>query len=83
MKLFTRTFLAASVLATTAMAVQADEFNHGNHNDQQYTYSIGTIETVDCGSASLATCINAVNIEAYAKGRCEAIKNIGGLPPYG
>lgn len=78
-----KSILAIAACALTAATAIAQEYNHGNHNDPQYTYNEGTIETIDCGSSSLATCINQGNIEAYAKGRCEAIKNVGGPIGYG
>ncbi len=78
-----KSLLALAMFATTAMPAIGAEYNHVNHNDPQYNYATGTIETIDCGSASLATCINQANIEAYAKGRCEAMKNVGGPIAYG
>ena len=79
----TKSILALAVLGVTSLSAIAAEYNHGNHNETQYTYAIGTIETIDCGNSSLASCINQANIEAFAKGRCEAIKNVGGMTQYG
>jgi hypothetical protein len=83
MNIIKKTVLGMAALGLTSFASVADIYNHGNHNDPHYTYSEGTISTIDCGSSSLATCINQGNIEAFAKGRCEAIKNVGGLPQWG
>lgn len=75
--------LAVAALATFSMNAAADIYNHGNHNDPSYQYSLGTINTIDCGNSSLASCINQANLEAFAKGRCESIKNVGGITAYG
>lgn len=83
MKIFNKTILTTGVLAMAAFAVVAQEYNHGDHNDNSYTYATNSIETIDCGSSSLATCINPANIESWAKTRCEQIKNIGGAIPWG
>jgi hypothetical protein len=78
-----KSILALAILGVTSLSAIAQEYNHGNHSDNQYTYAIGTIQTIDCGSASLASCINQGNIEAFAKSRCKAIKNVGGMTRYG
>ncbi|MFT4924435.1 MAG: hypothetical protein ACI8WB_000513 [Phenylobacterium sp.] len=83
MKTFNQSLLGLAAFALTSFAATAQEYNHGNHNDTQYTYSEGSVETVDCGSASLASCISAINIEAFSQGRCAAIKNVGGIFPWG
>ncbi|NVK21535.1 MAG: hypothetical protein HWD86_03375 [Kangiellaceae bacterium] len=67
-------------------AAYADEYNHGSHNDPYYYYATNSTMTIDCGSFSLATCINGASLENLAKNKCKTlIPNIdnGQYPPYG
>ena len=69
MNILKKTILSASIVLTSS-ACLADQYNHGNHNDPHNLFGTNSIDTLSCGSSSLASCISAINLEAIAKQWC-------------
>ncbi|GAA4359159.1 hypothetical protein [Kangiella marina] len=62
-------YLLGLVLLAGMSAVDADEFNHGNHNDPYNQFFNGT-ESVNCGSMSLSQCSSGAVLEPILDARC-------------
>jgi len=63
----------------------AEQYNHGNHNDPQGLFGTNAVNTLSCGSASLASCISAVHLEPIAQQWCrnKVVDNTDGMLPWG
>ncbi|MCW8879284.1 MAG: hypothetical protein OQJ89_08870 [Kangiellaceae bacterium] len=77
--------ICAATFALGAGSTAAQEYNHGNHNDPHHTFGINSVNTISCGSSSLASCISAVNLEAITKQLCrnKVTDDSDGLLPWG
>lgn len=62
-------YVLAFILVSFASLAEAQEYNHGNHNDPYEQFFDGT-ETVNCGSMSLSQCSSSGVLLPILDARC-------------
>ncbi len=77
--------LTWAALALTSTLSLADIYNHGNHNDPQILFGTNSLDTLNCGSSDLATCINPVNLTNVTQQWCrnKVLDTTDGAIPWG
>jgi hypothetical protein len=84
MNILQKSVLSAAIILASGYC-QATEFNHGNHDDPYGLFGTDSIDTLNCGSLSLASCISAVSLTNITQQWCrnKVVDDTDGALPWG